>query len=85
MIPSLEGERESFLLTPLGNRIGEWQALKKPILQKKFKENQQPQYSFFRYGLDHLRNLFFQPNTTSKQLTEFIQFITFPTISGAGM
>lgn len=38
------------------HKIGEWQALKKPIRLKRFKDSSQRlQHSFFRYGFDFLR------------------------------
>jgi hypothetical protein len=45
------------------HKVGEWKAKLKPIMMKKFLTSFRPQYSFFRYGLDHLRQLIFQKNS----------------------
>lgn len=39
------------------HKIGEWKASIKPIVLKKLRKQKRPQNSFFRYGLDHLRDL----------------------------
>lgn len=39
------------------HKIGEWKAIKKPITWKQFRHEKRPQYSYFRYGLDHIREL----------------------------
>lgn len=45
------------------HKIGEWRATIKPIKFKKFKNGEQrPQYSYFRYGLDYIREAIFQIN-----------------------
>jgi hypothetical protein len=38
------------------HKVGEWKAIRKPIVLKKFKDSCRPQYSYFRYGLDLLRD-----------------------------
>ncbi len=55
------------------HRVGEWRAVKKPFFQKQFKENQRPQYSYFRYGLDFIRDILFQGQNKIRQITEFIR------------
>lgn len=37
------------------HKVGEWQAISKPIIWKQFRNQKRPQYSYFRYGLDYLR------------------------------
>lgn len=37
------------------HKVGEWKAAIKPIIWKQFKNQKRPQYSYFRYGLDHIR------------------------------
>lgn len=37
------------------HRVGEWKAAIKPIIWKRFRDQSRPQYSYFRYGLDHIR------------------------------
>lgn len=39
------------------HKIGEWKAKIKPIIWKQFKDQKRPQYSYFRYGLDHVREI----------------------------
>lgn len=39
------------------HRVGEYLEKKKPIIQKYFHNQMRPQQSYFRYGLDHCRNL----------------------------
>ncbi|PWY54065.1 hypothetical protein DGG96_19110 [Legionella qingyii] len=39
------------------HRIGEWKATIKPIPLKKIRNQKRPKNSFFRLGLDHLRDL----------------------------
>lgn len=41
--------------------IGEWKALIKPIIFKQFRRQRRPQYTFFRYGLDFLRDILINP------------------------
>ena len=37
------------------NKVGEWVAKKRPIVFNQYRDSQRPQYSFFRYGLDKIR------------------------------
>jgi len=46
------------------HKIGEWRAKIKPIIWKKFKEESRPQNSYFRYGLDFIREIIFKPFKT---------------------
>lgn len=41
------------------HKIGEWKSTIKPIIWKQFSTQKRPQYSYFRYGLDHVRNIIF--------------------------
>jgi hypothetical protein len=41
------------------HKIGEWRAKLKPIVWKKFKSESRLQYSYFRYGLDFIREKIF--------------------------
>ena len=43
------------------HKIGEFKALTKPIIFKYFRHQQRPQYSYFHYGLDHLREILLNP------------------------
>jgi hypothetical protein len=44
------------------HKTGEWQATYKPIIFKKFRDSLRPLYSYFRYGLDLLRDAIFNAN-----------------------
>jgi hypothetical protein len=37
------------------HKVGEWKAILKPIIWKQFRNQKRPQYSYFRYGLDCVR------------------------------
>lgn len=43
------------------HKTGEWRALKKPVLFKKHRGSIRPQNSFFRYGLDFIRDIILSP------------------------
>lgn len=57
------------------HKVGEWLASKKPIMFKKFKDSQRPQYTFFRYGLDYLRDLIFQGKYNGKEWKECLRVL----------
>lgn len=42
------------------HKIGEWRALRKPILLNHYRASRRPQYSYFRYGLDLIREIVLQ-------------------------
>lgn len=50
------------------HKVGEWRAVKKPIIFNKYQNSQRPQYSYFRYGFDLIRDAIFN---TSKKMTQF--------------
>jgi hypothetical protein len=60
-------ERLSSLLAVLAvafcwaHKIGEWKALIKPIIFKQFRHRRQPQYTFFHYGLEFIRDILLNP------------------------
>lgn len=59
------------------HKVGEWRAIKKPIKMKQFKESLRPQYSYFRYGLDFIREGLINPlATTGRQLKQCIKLLT---------
>ena len=37
------------------HKVGEWKAAKKPIVLNQHQESKRPQYSYFRYGADMIR------------------------------
>lgn len=58
------------------HRVGEWRSIKKAIPLKNIRKQKRPQYSFFRYGLDLIRDLVtsfrFTKNKKNKKLREII-------------
>jgi len=42
------------------HKVGEWKAAIKPIIWKQFKGQKRPQYSYFRYGMDEIREVLLQ-------------------------
>ena len=51
------------------HKVGEWLAVKKPILFKQHKQQQRPQYSYFRYGFDFIRAWLFNPYAKTAQFS----------------
>ncbi len=58
----------------LAHQAGEWRSEKHPIPLKNYKESKRPQYSFFRYGLDLLRDLLLQPNQKIMQFKRVLGY-----------
>ncbi len=52
------------------HRIGEWKASIKPIPLKKLRQQKRPKHSFFRWGLDNLRDLLTSFETNLKLFDE---------------
>lgn len=50
------------------HKTGEWKAERKPIFLKKIRKQKRPQYTYFRYGLDYLRE---KMNKSSVRLSAF--------------
>lgn len=59
------------------HKVGEWRALRKPIVIKQFRHYQAPQNTFFRYGLDYIRDAIFQVSHKACQLKQCIKIICF--------
>ncbi len=57
------------------HRVGEWLALKKPIILKKFPKQKRPQNTYFRYGLDYIRDVIFHQPMKSKIFRECFSFL----------
>lgn len=55
------------------HKIGEWRANKKPIIFKKFKNCIRPQYSYFRYGLDFLRDIILHIHRKYRQFKQCLE------------
>lgn len=62
------------------HKVGEWSALKKPIFFKKFRTEQRPQNSFFRLGLDVLRDCFFHLTRKKPELKQFGKLLFLPSL-----
>lgn len=60
------------------HKVGEWYAEKRPILLKKFKKSSRPQWSYFRYGLDFMREVIFHIYAKVQQLKNCIKLIDIP-------
>ncbi len=59
------------------HRIGEWRDQIRPIKLKKFKNGQQrPQYSYFRYGLDFIREALIQNCNKTRRFQQCLKLIT---------
>ena len=60
------------------HKAGEWRAIKKAIPLKKIQQQRRPQYSFFRYGLDYLRDCFtlnaFKMNELRKLIMQLVPY-----------
>lgn len=50
------------------HKIGEWRALNKPIVLNRYRTNHRPQYSYFRYGLEYLRDIVLHIAGRTKEL-----------------
>lgn len=58
------------------HRIGEFQATQKPIPLKKIRKQRRPQNSFFRLGLDCLRDLLTSFNISYRKLKKYLKCLT---------
>lgn len=45
------------------HKVGEWRAEQRPIKWNQYRESKRPQYSYFRYGLDWIRDIVLHPST----------------------
>jgi hypothetical protein len=62
------------------HKIGEWRAIKKPIILKKFRNSRRPQYSYFRYGLDFIREIILHINKKYRQFRLCLEQLILPDI-----
>jgi hypothetical protein len=65
------------------HKIGEWLAEQKPIVFKRFKDHQTPQNTFFRYGLDNMRDIILHVYEKVKMFKEILGFIVPPPLQEA--
>ncbi len=63
------------------HKVGEWKAIKKPIIWKQFIGEKRPQYSYFRYGLDHIREAILHISNKFEQLAQAFSLILQPYLS----
>lgn len=54
------------------HKVGEWRAQKKPIILKKMGNQLRAQFSYFRYGLDAIRDVLINTTYKSRLLRQFI-------------
>ena len=45
----------------LAHKVGEWRSNQRAIRMNRHRDSRRPQYSFFRYGFDFIRDILFQP------------------------
>lgn len=76
-LTQLERIEKLILLLVIGfcwaHKVGEWHAIKKPIPFNRYRESRRPQYSFFRYGFDSIRDAILNP---LRKLDAFHTYIT---------
>lgn len=60
------------------HKVGEWRSLIKPIFRKKFGQSSRPQWSYFRYGLDCIREAILHKDCKKSQLKKCIELIKLP-------
>lgn len=60
------------------HKVGEWRAIKKPIPFNKHKESKRPQYSYFRYGFDLIRDAIFCISDKKNKFKQYIRQIFIP-------
>jgi hypothetical protein len=58
------------------HKVGEWRASKKPIVFKQHRESLRPQNSFFRYGLDFIREILLSPFKKAADFRRCLQVLT---------
>ena len=58
------------------HKVGEWCAKVKPIVFNKYRNSQRPQYTYFRYGFDLIRDALFNISKRTKKFKEYIKQIT---------
>lgn len=57
------------------HKIGEWKASVKPIALKTIRKQRRPKSSYFRFGLDHLRDLLTNPGMAIKKFSKLTKWL----------
>lgn len=57
------------------HKVGEWLAIEKPIKMNRFFKQKRPQNTYFRYGLDFIRNIIFQEHLASKTFKKCLKIL----------
>lgn len=60
------------------HKVGEWRALKKPIVFNRYQDGLRPQYSYFSYGLCMLRDILLQGGRMLKKLKNCLKLLILP-------
>jgi len=63
------------------HKVGEWRAVKKPIIFNKYRDSRRPQYSYFRYGLDFLRDIVLHFNRKKREFKDCVKQLVLPEFS----
>ncbi|HWY33669.1 MAG TPA: IS4 family transposase [Nitrosopumilaceae archaeon] len=60
------------------HKVGEWRVIKKPILFNRYIDSRRPQYSYFRYGFDLIREALLNPCRPFIAFRLFVKQIIYP-------
>lgn len=60
------------------HKVGEWRAILKPIKFNNYRNSKRLQYSYFRYGLDLIRDLMINTKHRTKELRLVMRQILLP-------
>lgn len=60
------------------HKVGEWRALKKPIVFNIYRTSRRPQYTYFRYGFDWIRELVLHGKGKATQWRQCLAQIAIP-------
>ena len=57
------------------HKVGEWRDAKKSIVFNKYRNGRRPQYSFFRYGLDFIRDVLLHISRLKRQFRQCLKML----------
>lgn len=60
------------------HKVGEWRATKRPIRFNKYRDSRRPQFSYFRYGLDFIRDKLINFYKNAQEFAECVKLIQLP-------